>query len=135
LIQFAPGSVFNFVIRNRAVRAVAVVVLTIVAAACSSSSSKAASTTTPSGSSSGGAATITIKNFQFTGNLTVKTGARVTVHNADSTAHTVTASGGSFDTGQISAGSSASFTAPKPGRYPFHCNIHNYMTATLTVTG
>ncbi|HEY3832555.1 MAG TPA: cupredoxin domain-containing protein [Acidimicrobiia bacterium] len=77
---------------------------------------------------------MTIKNFQFTGGLTVKTGTRVTVHNADSTTHTLTATGGAFNTGQISPGSSASFVAPKPGTYPFHCNIHNYMTATLTVT-
>ena len=111
----------------------AVVALVLVAAACSSSSSKASSTTAAPTPASG-AATITIRNFQFTGDLTVKTGTTVTVHNADSTTHTLTATGGAFNTGQIPSGTSAHFVAPKPGKYPFHCNIHNYMTATLTVT-
>jgi plastocyanin len=79
--------------------------------------------------------TITIKNFMFGAPITVKAGATVTVMNADSTTHTVAADGKSFDTGEIQAGKSATFVAPKAGVYKFHCNIHNYMMGTLTVTG
>jgi plastocyanin len=65
----------------------------------------------------------------------VKAGATVTVHNADDTAHTVTAADGSFDTNPIFAGTSKTFVAPsKPGTYKFHCNIHANMQGMLIVT-
>jgi plastocyanin len=52
----------------------------------------------------------------------------------DTTTHTNTADKGEWNTGDIDAGASATFTAPsKPGTYGFHCNIHNFMTGTLTV--
>jgi plastocyanin len=80
------------------------------------------------------AATITIKNFMFGTPITVTTGETVTVKNADTTTHTLAADGGAFDTGNIFAGTSATFVAPKPGVYKFHCNIHANMHGTLTVT-
>jgi plastocyanin len=65
----------------------------------------------------------------------VKAGATVTVHNADDTAHTVSAADGSFDTMPVFAVTSKTFVAPtKPGSYMFHCNIHANMRGTLVVT-
>jgi plastocyanin len=51
--------------------------------------------------------------------------------------HTATADGGEFDLGTVEAGeTSEPGTAPDaPGSYPFHCEIHPNMTATLTVEG
>lgn len=83
-----------------------------------------------------GATRITIKNFMFgPAALTVHPGAKVTVVNQDSTAHTVTATGDKeFDTGTIAPGRTATFTAPaKPGTYGYICSIHQFMTGTLTV--
>jgi plastocyanin len=82
----------------------------------------------------GGGATITIQNFAFHGDLTVAPSAKVTVRNQDTVAHTLTAKDGSFDTGSIAAGGSASFTAPsKPGKYPIGCTFHPNMAGTLVV--
>jgi plastocyanin len=68
--------------------------------------------------------------------ITVTAGSTVTVMNADTTTHTVAADNKSFDTGEIHAGATATFTAPMAaGTYKFHCNIHNYMMGTLTVAG
>jgi plastocyanin len=64
----------------------------------------------------------------------VKVGQKVTIKNADSTTRTVTADGGAFNTGDVHAGSSASFTVKKAGTLKYHCDIHNYMTGTLKVT-
>jgi plastocyanin len=79
---------------------------------------------------------ITIKNFGYTGDLTVQPGQRVTVVNADSVEHTLTDKKTHlFDTGPIAAnGGKAHFTAPgKAGRYPFGCNFHPDMAGTLIV--
>jgi len=122
--------------QRRIVTLIAVAVLAIGLAACGSSSKS--SNNPPATSAVGGAPattgdTITIQNFKFS-SVTVKPGATVTVKNMDSTTHTSTASKGEWDTGNIDAGQSKTFTAPStPGAYAFHCNIHQFMTGTLTV--
>jgi plastocyanin len=79
---------------------------------------------------------ITISGFAFGAPVTVTPGAKVTVRNADSAPHTVTAAGGAFDTRTIAPGATASFVAPsKPGTYRFACGIHPSMTGSLVVAG
>jgi plastocyanin len=78
--------------------------------------------------------TIEISNFAFHVPPSVKTGATVTVTNADSVAHTVTASGAGGFNVNVPANGKATFTAPqKAGRYAFVCSIHSTMHATLVV--
>ena len=51
----------------------------------------------------------------------VAPGATVRVTNKDSVDHTLTATGGQFDTGDIGDGQTKTFTAPtKPGTLPLH---------------
>ena len=99
-------------------------------AACGSSSK---SSSPPASNST---AQITIDNssgFTFHANP-VKAGSTVTVKNDTDTTHTVTQDGGGFDV-TVDAGKTATFTAPaSAGSYKFHCNIHSFMHATLTVT-
>jgi plastocyanin len=107
---------------------IAVTALALGLAACGSSSKKNSS---PAASS--GTAQITI-DPSFTFHVTpVKAGSTVTVKNEASVTHTVTQDGGGFNV-SIDAGKTATFTAPAAGTYPFHCNIHNFMKGTLTVT-
>ena len=79
-------------------------------------------------------AKIGIKDFAYQASGTVEAGAKVTVTNDDSEAHTVTADGpGGFDV-NIPPGKSATFTAPtKAGSYKYHCTFHSDMHGTLTV--
>lgn len=111
--------------------------------ACSSSSSGTNGTTPPStqpaasSSAPSSGPTVTIKDFGYSGTLTVKARTKVTVVNDDSVAHTLTdKKTHKFDTGSISGGGgTGSFTAPStPGKYPFGCTIHPEMAGTLTVT-
>jgi plastocyanin len=134
----------------RRLAVVALAGMALALAACSSSSSPAsstASTTMSSGSTSastsgsgsgksGGADAITIQNFAFSpADLTVAPGATVTVTNKDQVTHTLTATKGVFNTGDIAAGQSKTFTAPNsPGTYPYICSIHQYMSGTLVVS-
>jgi len=79
--------------------------------------------------------TIVIKNFLFSpAPLQAKAGVAVTVTNADDTAHTVTADDKSFDTGDIDGGAKGTITIAKPGKYAYHCDIHNYMTGVIEVS-
>jgi len=79
--------------------------------------------------------TIAIKDFIFQPEpLQVKAGVTVTVANGDNTRHTVTADDKSFDTGDIDGGGKATITVDKPGKYTYHCDIHNYMTGVIEAT-
>ncbi|ACU72860.1 blue (type 1) copper domain protein [Catenulispora acidiphila DSM 44928] len=98
----------------------------------------AVSNSSPSSGETGvsnGAAQVVITNFAFSPTtLTVTPGETVTVLNKDSTAHTLTATGKAFDTGDITPGKSGSFIAPTiPGTYSYICMIHQFMHGTLTV--
>ncbi len=60
--------------------------------------------------------------------------------NADSDPHTVThgfpgALGGQFGSAQLNMGDSFSFTFTQTGSFPYFCQIHTDMRATVTVTG
>ncbi len=105
-------------------------------AACSSGGGSGSSS---AGSSSGTAVTstkaITISNFMFSPmHAAVAPGSTVSVTNKDSVTHTLTATGGQFDTGDIGAGQTKTFTAPmKAGTYSYICNIHQYMMGTIVV--
>jgi plastocyanin len=92
------------------------------------------------GSASGGSArkagagtAIDIKSFQYSPNpIVVKAGASVTVTNRDGTVHTLTSDkDGTFDTGDLDGGASKTITIAAPGKYAYHCTIHNYMTGTI----
>ena len=77
---------------------------------------------------------VTIANFAFTpAVLTVSAGTKVTVTNSDGAVHTATASDKSFDSGRLSQGKSFSTTITKSVTY--YCSIHQYMTASIKVSG
>jgi plastocyanin len=127
---------------TRAARTTAIVLGVLVgvlftATGCGSGSGGGSSPTSrPATSGVSAPDTITIKNFMFSPmTLTVSPGAKVTVLNQDSAAHTVTASGDKkFDTGDVGPGKTATFTAPaQPGSYGYICDIHQYMSGTLVV--
>lgn len=104
------------------------------AVACSSSSSSPDASRLQGSSRSSGS-TITIKNFEFSpSSLKVKVGTTVTVKNSDGTDHTATADNGSFDTGHIAGDKTATFTVKRAGTFPYHCDIHQFMTGVLEVT-
>ncbi|MGI8483484.1 MAG: ScyD/ScyE family protein [Thermomicrobiales bacterium] len=77
---------------------------------------------------------VEIVNFAFTPDtLQVATGAKVTWTNNDTSAHTVTAKDGSFDSGNLNPGESFSFTFTQAGNFDYVCNYHPNMTATIVV--
>lgn len=79
---------------------------------------------------------VTIQNFAFSPvNISVKAGTKVTWTNNDSATHTITETDNQTgpNSGNVSPGSSYSFTFTKPGIYHYHCAIHPDMTGSVTV--
>lgn len=102
--------------------------------ATSASPSATASAEPGTKSDSSGSATLTIKDFEYSGATTVAPATRITVENIDSEAHTVTAGRGSAFDVKVDPGASATFTAPsKVGTYSYHCTFHANMQGTLRV--
>jgi plastocyanin len=77
---------------------------------------------------------VTIADFQFTpGTTTVHVGDTITWTNNGPSAHTATARDGSFDTGVLQKGASASHTFTRAGTFAFYCKIHPFMHGTIVV--
>jgi hypothetical protein len=66
--------------------------------------------------------------------LTVPAGTEVTWINRDIVRHTVTSDEGLFDSGDLGAGESFSYTFDKPGTYGYHCTRHPFVHGTIIVT-
>ncbi len=80
------------------------------------------------------AKSVSIQNFAFSpASITVPVGTTVTWTNMDATAHTVTQDGGGFDSGHLAQNASFSQTFNTKGTFGYHCAIHPFMTATVTV--
>lgn len=107
----------------------------------SSSAAGATQTTATSGGTSAAspsnAGTVTISNYKYEpASLTVTAGTKVVWTNQDTTPHTATADGGSFDTGSIKDhGGTGSVTLTKPGTFTYYCQFHPFMKGTLVVQG
>lgn len=96
----------------------------------------AASSKLPSGSSKN-ELTVTIKNFAFhPADPHVRPGEKILIVNDDPVAHTFTAvTKKYFNSGLIAPHGRRVVQAPmKPGRYPFFCLIHQFMTGVLVVS-
>jgi LPXTG-motif cell wall-anchored protein len=77
---------------------------------------------------------VTIADFSFSpGSLTINQGDTVTWVNNGPTPHSATANNGSFDTGILKAGASASHTFGQAGTFSYYCQPHPYMKATIVV--
>jgi plastocyanin len=66
--------------------------------------------------------------------LRAKAGVTVRRLNKDDISHTVSADDGSFTSSFLTRNHAFKHTFAKPGKYPYHCKIHPYMTGTVIVT-
>ena len=78
-------------------------------------------------------ATIPIADFAYPPTTNVNVGDSVTWNNTSGVAHTATADGGAFDTGNIADGASASITFDTAGTFAYHCTIHPAMVGSIVV--
>ena len=78
------------------------------------------------------AAAVTIYQSAFSAaNVTIKAGGTVTWHNIDDLTHTAT--GATFDTGNLAFNATSTKTFAAPGTYNYACTIHPFMTGKVTV--
>jgi LPXTG-motif cell wall-anchored protein len=77
---------------------------------------------------------VTMKDFSFgPSSVTVNVGESVTWTNNGPTRHSATANDGSFDTGLLPKGKSASHSFGKAGTFAYVCSIHPNMNGTVRV--
>jgi len=78
-------------------------------------------------------ATVDIVNFAYRpATLTIAAGSKVVFSNTSSRPHTATRKG-SFSTGRIKAGKSASIGFNQKGTFRYHCTIHPFMRGRIVV--
>lgn len=97
----------------------------------------ATTTTSPASTTTAAPATVVVDisgSAFHPANVAVATGTTVTWRNSDGFNHTTTSDSGVWGAG-LAGGASFSFTFTTPGAYSYHCNIHPFMTGTVTVTG
>ncbi len=125
--------------------AVALVVLMLLLGACGGDSKEettSGNSDTPVAplSTPQGVAQVNMVNTSFQPQqIEVVVGTTVTWTNQDSVAHTVTAGprdnpSGLFDSGNVEAGGTFSFTFTEPGTYQYFCSPHPGMDGTVIVT-
>lgn len=116
-------------------------ILLLVAVGCGSRGTTplvSSSSTDPTVGTKGASAhvTVAIRGYAFEpSNVRVESGATITFVNDDVVAHTATAPDGSFDTGTIKPGNSATVHVPADasGTIGYVCEIHQFMQGTLEV--
>ena len=80
--------------------------------------------------------TVKMQNAVFSpASLTVTINSKITWMNDDNVVHTVTASDGSFDSGDIAVGASYSKTFTAAGTFNYHDAHNNSMTGLVVVSG
>jgi plastocyanin len=77
---------------------------------------------------------IHIKNFAYVpDSVTIPAGSTVKFVEDDEIAHTVTASDGSFDSGNLNQKQTWTHLFTKPGTYPYYCAYHTYMKGKVII--
>jgi plastocyanin len=100
-------------------------------------SERVAGTTPPGGDLCEGTPsnTIQIRNYDFVQKtLTVARGTRVTWVNCDPDVHTSTSDAGVWNSGSLVPDATFQRTFDAAGTFPYHCNPHPNMKATIIVT-
>jgi plastocyanin len=77
---------------------------------------------------------VTIQNMAFNpATLTIPKGTTVTWTNSDPVAHTVTATGGAFNSGHLNPGQTFTHTFDQAGTFDYQCTYHPYMKGAIVV--
>jgi len=79
-------------------------------------------------------ATLEITDFAFGQIGPLASGTLITVDNLDGVGHTFTAVDGSFEIPFIEGKTQQMIALATPGTFEFFCNIHPFMTGTITIT-
>ena len=77
---------------------------------------------------------VSIVNYTYLpATVTIKVGTIVVWKNKDFVAHTITSDDGKTFNHVIASGGTYRFKFTKAGTFPYHCNFHTFMKATIVV--
>jgi plastocyanin len=120
-ILIAPVILFTFILLN----------------SCMNTNNPTSTKTTTTNTTTGtqGANEVYLQGMAFSPvTLSVTAGTTVTWTNKDAMTHTVTSDTGLFDSGNVAANGTYSYTFSTAGTYAYHCSIHPSMKASVVVT-
>jgi plastocyanin len=81
-----------------------------------------------------GAHAVVIKSFAFhPPRMSAASGSVIKITNDDGVTHTLSARDGSFNTGDLGSGKTATIALQNAGTFRYFCQIHNFMTGTMVV--
>jgi plastocyanin len=109
----------------------------IISNSCSKTKDMNPTPSTKGSGGTGGPATneVFIQGMAFNpSTITVAVNSTITWTNKDAITHTVTSDSGTFDSGNVTPGSTFSFMFAKEGTFTYHCKIHPSMVATVVVS-
>ena len=88
------------------------------------------------GSGFAATASVNIINFTFQPSaVTIQVGDQVTWTQKDTTQHTSTSDTGLWDSGLLTLNQTFTNTFMNAGSFPYHCTVHPFMTAGVSVQG
>ncbi len=114
-----------------------IIAIFIITNSCSKSKDMTPNPSVGGSGGTGGPGTnaVTISGMSFSpATITVAVNTTVTWTNKDAITHTVTSDSGIFDSGNVTPGSSFSYTFTTTGNFAYHCKIHPTMVATVIVS-
>jgi plastocyanin len=83
-----------------------------------------------------GVTDLVIRDYAFHPSVDlISVGDTLTWTNSDAFQHTTTADDGLWDSTPIDPEGTFEFTFEEAGTFTYHCDIHNFMTGTIEVTG
>ncbi|MDW7733221.1 MAG: cupredoxin family copper-binding protein, partial [Methanolobus sp.] len=78
---------------------------------------------------------IEIRDFAFQPeSITIEPGTTIVWTNYDTAQHTVTSTGGIFDSGLFGEGETFEYTFTEPGTYEYFCTVHSFMEGEVVVS-
>jgi plastocyanin len=130
------NTVITFIMKTKIIYLALVLILGAFLFSGCGKSSNSSTNPTSNSSSPTAVASATIQNFAFSPSVIhVLPGGTVTWTNKDTTPHTVTDIGGSFDSGSIAADGTYKMTFATAGTYTYHCTIHSMMANATVIVG
>lgn len=134
-LEISGVSMISFRLSALPLAAVAIVGVAVLGGCGKTVSNGNVNSVTPAVAQPATTVAVSISGFAFhPATVRIEVGTTVKWTNHQNVTHTVTANGGSFNSGDLAPGHSFSHTFKRAGKFPYHCMIHTFMKGSVIVS-